>query len=359
VAPPAAAPPAPPPPAAPPEAPRPAPAAAPPAAAEAPSGAAPALARPQRAEEVPDFLDQVADGLVESARLLREAQPGDPMAAHLVRVGAWLRLLEAPEADAGGTTGVRPLPFSVQGELDDARAAGQWTQVARLAESAVAAYPFAFDLHRQALEAFGEMGARGAKEVVAGSLAALLARLPRLRTLRAVDGTPLLPDETRAALAREGFGAGDGAPAVPGDGAQQGLLEEAARLASGGEVPQAMAQLQAALAGARDARARFRLRLAMADLCRTSGRLPTARALYEILDRDGGAPEPGAPAPVAPWPGPWLDEWDQELASAFLSGYLLCLRALREAGQEIDARREAYVYQRLCRVDSSAALRLE
>jgi hypothetical protein len=101
--------------------------------------------------------------------------------------------------------------------------------------------------------------------------------------------------------------------------------------------------MTAAVSRAANASARFSARMALARTCLDAGQPALARAIYDGLDADQKHHD--------------LEEWDPSLVARCLEGLLLSLRALAKNGKAT-AQDVAMVYDRLCRLEPAAALRL-
>jgi hypothetical protein len=125
-------------------------------------------------------------------------------------------------------------------------------------------------------------------------------------------------------------------------------MAEARKLAAGGKLAEALAVSQAAVAAAPTGLLRFMTRLEVAELAAAAGQPALARALFEDLDREMG--QRG------------LESWDPQLAARCLEGLLRVLRQATKSAPGVKGGVEAatvgVIYDRLCRLDPAAVLRL-
>lgn len=198
--------------------------------------------------------------------------------------------------------------------------------------------------------------------------ALLLKRMPSLADLSFADGSPFASAETKAWIDSEvmaamggGGGGGGGMPmmAAPsggggparvvvvqggggGDSKDAAVINEARSLASSGRLPDAIAMLQGRMAGAGSASARYRVRLGIGQVCMAAGQVSLARAVFESTEKE-----------VERF---GLEEWDPALAAASSEG-LVRLKLLAKGGKALPPE-AGLLYDRVCRLDPTAALRL-
>jgi type VI secretion system protein VasJ len=111
----------------------------------------------------------------------------------------------------------------------------------------------------------------------------------------------------------------------------------------GGKVPEGLSlAVQLASRGA-DARTRFRARLSVAKLAISGGKPEVARPILEGLLTEADRHQ--------------LEVWEPELCGSLLSALYLCRKATAKPGPEEDSVWST-VFNRLCRLDPAAALRL-
>ncbi len=346
---------------------------APPPVAAAPAASAPVAvtvpmsmpsvqaAPPADATEVVNFARQVGSTLVDAGNTLRGADITAPYAYRLVRVGAWLPLVDPPPVEGGKTRVPGPQP-SVRAQLEKIAQNGKWAALIEECESAVSAARFWLDIQRYTATALANLGpahARARDEVIRET-ALFLKRFPDIVGYQFADGTAFADAETQAWIAREVSGAlgssGGNSTAtsvvvtVAGGrdssaGADEGadVADEARKLAGEGKVAEALALLQGRVHTSGSAAGKFRARLVLGQVCLGAGQVGLARAVYEALEKDVSAHG--------------LEAWEPSLAAASAEGLLNCHRALAKGGKPLPTD-SGLLYDRLCRLDPTAALRL-
>ena len=318
----------------------------------APATPAPVLAPPAAAAEnsgeLSSYLGAVGEKLVVLAQRLRAARPSSAMAYRLMRVGLWLPLSAPPQAGSDGNSMVRPLNAELRASLDAQAEAGSWPQVLKGAEGGLAFNALNIDLQRlvaRALGALGEEYAPARREVI-GELRTLLERFPTLTRLRCEDGTPLCDENSRVWLQEEvlvkaGASSAGSSSRASDDSVSEESIAKARELLQAGKMAEAVALFQPLVAAARDARTRFRVRLAQADVCRKAGLVKVAHALYEALEAEANERH--------------LEGWEPGLVLDCLVGYLLCARADKDRAGD---GREAIIFSRIAGLAPSLALEL-
>jgi len=306
------------------------------------------------AEDVTKFLRGIGQTLVDAGAALRKAQPFDPTAYRLIRAGMWLHISRPPPIADTGKTLVPGLAPALRTKLEALAAGQSWQGLLEEAEAALLTNRLNIDLQRYAFKALRGLGdaTAGARQAVAGELRNLLERVPGMLQVVCADGTRLADEPTKEWLNEEVLlkagskGAADTesaeAPALPPE-----LVASAKKLADAGKIGEAMALLQPAVGTAHDARARFRARLAQADMCRRAGATRVAQPMYESLDAESTARE--------------LDSWEPHLVVSCLVGYLACLRVNAKnpgESQEKAKRDEPAIFSRLAQLQPSIALEL-
>jgi type VI secretion system protein VasJ len=334
------------------------PAAAAPAAEAAPAAptAATVAAPPPLAEgaDATEFLRSFGNALIEAAGPIRRANVADATSYRILRVGLYLHM-SAPPPASGGKTRIPPLAPALRGRLDKLVENGKWPELIDEAESALLQARFCLDLHRytaQALAGLGD-GHAAARQAVVVEVAGLLRRFPDLPGLAAADGSPLASTLTRTWIESEagasgGGGGGSGGGAGANGAADGARMAEARKLAASGKLAEALAVSQAAVAQAPTGLSRFHTRLEMAELAAAAGQPALARAVYEDLDREIG--QRG------------LESWDPQLAARCLEGLLQVLRNAAKSAPGVkggvEPKEVGMIYDRLCRLDPAAVLRL-
>lgn len=343
-------------------APAPSPAAAAPASTGAASFSAPPVAAPSSVGSEADF-DAAVAALRPALRALgeykRSANPRDPMAYRLPRIALWMAIRQAPPATAGQTSIPAPQPPDSLARLEGKLAAQQWAGVLEETESRMATAVFWLDLHYCAYSALRGMGPdfTPAAEAISGEVRGLLQRLPELPELSFAGGMPLASDATRAWIRETVMAApgGGGARSSGGlvlaaeGGEPDGLAEardQAAALAGGGKLSEAVRLFEAGAARAVKARERAAWKVAVARLCADAGRHDVALAQLEALQDDLQSTT--------------LEAWDPELASQMLRLLLAARQKAVPAGAGPDEHQKTReLLRRLARLDAAAALEFQ
>lgn len=301
------------------------------------------------ADSAHEFLRSVGGALVETARMLRQAQAQEPLAYRVLRTGLWMHLTQAPAVGASGRTQVASLPSSLRTQLDRLETHGRWAELLEESETALGQYRFVLDLQRYSAVALAGLGpgAASARETVRQELAALIKRMPGLETLLSADGVPLADERTRQWLEAEVLERP--APEVPAVRAAapeeelNPLHPEIREMLASGKASEALARLHQQAAAASHGRARFKARLGLARLCVISGQPALAQATYEPL--------------VAESASRGLDEWEPALSAECLEGLLLVARIGQKNPVSPSSENWPH-FKRLVQLDPSASLRL-
>ena len=368
-----AAPPPPPPPpppvaAAPP--PPPPPVAAAPVAVAMPSVS---VSAPADASAVVSFLSELGGNIFDASSTLRNADTTNPLSYRMARMGVYLHLVDPPPSD-GGKTKVPAPDASRRAQLAKIAENAKWAALLEETESALQRSRFWLDLHRYSAMSLAGLGGEHGKALaeLLRETALVLKRMPSLVDLSFADGSPFASAETRAWIDSEvmaAMGGGGGGGAMPmmaapsggggggggaarvvvvqggggGDSEDAAVINEARKLASSGKLPDAIAMLQGRMAGAGSASARYRVRLGIGQVCMAAGQVGLARAVFESTEKE-----------VERFS---LEEWDPALAAASSEGLYACLKLLAKGGKALPPE-AGLLYDRVCRLDPTAALRL-
>lgn len=286
-----------------------------------------------------------------AARVLRGADATDVAAYRVHRFAQWPDKV-AFEFGADGKTPIPMLePAAAEALLRTFESERDEGVLNRL-EAAFAERPFWLDLQRilaQTMEAFGPRfdGARGA---VAGATSELVQREPRLLTATFANGVPFAGPATAMWL-EAASGTGTARPRAKGDGESSSAadeIEERARAAAAkGDLRGALTAFQEGLAGPGDLKTRFRLRLALAQVCVQNGHPAIALPHLAELREDLSVRTVG--------------EWAPELAIDVLAASVEALRKEAKArgkAPEIQAQ-AAEALSELSRLDPLRALELD
>ncbi len=318
------------------------PAAAPGPSASVALGDAPAtaLADPK---EVGKFATAVSKSLVDAAKAMREAAPGDPTSYTFLRLGLALGV-NIPPAQ-GHETKVPPPPDQTVKDLEVQVGNQAWDQVIAKAELGLTGKRFWLDLHRYTAMALGNLGPQYEKAraaVIAGT--ALWVKLyPELIGLTFAGGLPFASTLTQEWIQSEVMptGGGGGGGGDKSEGSE--LLAKARSLAGGGKMDEALGVLEGLATSARSGRARFRARLSMAQALASGATAGAAEGIFDSLLEEIEAVS--------------LERWEPELAAECYRSHLACLKQLKKANDPTVSQQTALVYRRLCRVDPIAAVK--
>jgi type VI secretion system protein VasJ len=338
-------------------------------AASAPSAgassfSAPSVSAPTSVSSESDF-DAAVAALRPALRAIGEFKrgqnPRDPMAYRLPRIALWMAIKQSPPATAGQTAIPAPQPPDSLAKLEGKLAAQQWAGVLEETESRMVNAVFWLDLHYCAYSALRGMGPdfTPAAEAIAAEVRGLLQRLPELADLAFAGGMPLASGATRAwigetVMAAPGSGGGGGKPSgglvLSADGGEpEGLedaREQAAKLAGGGKLAEAVRLFEAGAARAIKARERAAWKVAVARVCADAGRHDVALAQLEALQDDLQSTT--------------LEAWDPELASQMLRLQLSARQKAVPAGAPPDEQQKTRdLLRRLARLDAAAALEFQ
>jgi type VI secretion system protein VasJ len=300
------------------------------------------------AQEATAALRKCRDGILQVAQLLRKADPARPWPYFLTRTALWLIVEEAPPATAGKTK--LPAPAAdLKRRVALAFEQQRWLDLLTLAEDSAANYLFWLDLHRMIAVAMDALGALflDARETVGRQVVAFVRRVPTLVDLSFADGSPFADAATRSWLEAEilkhgGGGAVAASTTVSEEDAEIARrFDEARGFVTTGKVVEGLALAgQLANRGA-DARTRFRSRLLVAQLAIEGGKPEVARPLLESLVQEIELHA--------------LDTWEPDLSVAVYTALLSVLGGSK--GPEATSR-QTHIFDRLCRLNPAAALRI-
>jgi type VI secretion system protein VasJ len=314
-------------------------------------------------------LEETARGLVRMARVLRSGKPEDVLAYRAGMFGVWLPLEQSPPATDGKTL-VPPPPPNLKQRFDALVSSQDWLTLLQESLNASAEFILWLDPARYASTAMGGLGAlfMKARSELHLQVALLLKRVPNLPTLGFSDGSGFADGPTQMwiesdvmpVLASGEGGGGGAAPSVLDE-----PIKEARDLAVKGELGKAIDVVAAAAAAAPTPVERFRGQLAVAQLCLGAGRHAIARSQFEGLAAEIDTHK--------------LETWDPALCSDVYAGLYASIKGVNDAkapaapppgtpimpGQtppEVltpeDRAAERWAFERLCRLDPAAALKL-
>lgn len=316
-------------------------------------------AAPTDVSQVAQWLSGVGATVVQTANAVRRAADSTALAYRMTRVGLYTHLVDAPPADAAGKTRVPPPPANLRKQVETLAANQKWAALIEETESALSQSRFWLDLHRYTAQALAGLGPNHAKarEEVLREVATVLRRLPQVPTLQFADGTPFADGATQQWFTAEVLAGGGAAPSAGapagavvvvqqgggGAGEEAAIVAEAKKMAAAGKAGDALAMLQAKATSAPSDAGRFRYRLGIGQVCLAANQAALAKGVFEGLEREIAAHG--------------LEQWEPALAAASAEGLVLCYRALAKGGKPIPPE-AGVLYDRVCRLDPAAALRI-
>lgn len=323
--------------------------------ARATSGGGDAAAGPATIESPADAraaLTASRKTMQKAAKVLRDADPTDAAPWRILRFAEWPDRV-AFEIGPDGATPIPMLePAAAEAQLQTFESERDEGVLGRI-EALFTERPFWLDLQRvlaQTMEAFGPRF-DSARAAVEGATLELLARAPRLAEATFASGVPLASAATRAWLG--GLGAGGGqaaaspaADAVADDPAAE--IEAQARAAAArGDLRGALQAYQEGIGQTSDPKARFRLRLGLAQVCVGQGHAAIAVPHLTELRADLARLTVG--------------EWAPELAIEVLATTVeACRKEAKAAGKTSDFHAQAAeALGELSRLDPLRALELD
>jgi len=306
-------------------------------------GSLPSVSSP---EEVDDALLQLGQAIMGAAAVLRESDATDATAYRLQRVGAWLPIRMLPPAE-GVTTMVPGPDTSILDGFAALAAAQAWAGIVGQAERAGSESLFWLDVHRWTAFALDRMGATEARAALGREVVGFVSRLPGIERLCFSDGTPFADAATKGWLDEEratygGGGGGGGATRDPLDAG----LEDAETKAQAGQLNEALVAVIPLANGIGDPRRRFEIKTRVARIALSGGRNDVARAMLEGLVGEADKHQ--------------LETWEPALCVPVLRSLIQCYVQLGMGGpDERGPGRRAELFDRLCRIDASAAASVE
>jgi type VI secretion system protein VasJ len=298
------------------------------AAAEAPPPP-PEVDTPDGARQA---LSEMRERRMKAVRILREADPQNPLPYRLLRRCLWEEILEPPSGDlSGGDAGFAQ---EMEGKLQK----GDYLGVLGEAETRLSNEPWWMDLNFLAVRAMEGLGRpyQAAKRAVEEEVLWLVRSVPELLELKFADGKPLASEGTRVWLEHELGFAGSSAPKPAGKGEFDLAVTEARKLVARKQFSEAMALLLPKIQALPHRRDRWLARLELAKLCVAAGKSDLALPQLEVLDEE--ARRVG------------LDEWEPALSADLSRELWRC----HKSGPSPEKAREHFM--RLCRLDPAAAL---
>lgn len=297
------------------------------------------IVMPTNADDARQCVEQCENVLLECARLISEADLSDAQGFRLrravmsMRFARWSGSPEGPDAQLRAKLAEMATRFDVAAYLVEA-------------EQAILAFPAWLDAHRMSVEALEKLGPRFAegRQVVAAELLSISMRLPALATTVFRDATAVADARTQEWIQSE-LRRAAGASAMVGaeDQEMERRYWEVTRLAQEGRVPDAVTLAIGLANRAGDARGRFRGYLLAGKTALDKGHPAIARPLLEglqqLVDRHQ------------------LETWEPSLCVVMYGSLLACIRALSDKSAE-SSNRERDLFDKLCRLDPAAAMRM-
>lgn len=284
-------------------------------------------------------LDKALEGLIASAQLARDRDPASPQAWRMRRVVGSLRFDRLPSP-------VHAPDASLREQLATSFAQGDYRAVIEEGEEALLDHPAWLDGHRLVAEALARSGAQwlGAHQVAVEETLALVTRAPGTVDRRFADDSPVADAATREWLESSRRRASGASVVVTAeDQEHERRVAQVHALAKEGRLPDAILLATALANRAADERGRFRGLLLAGTLALNASRPLVARpileSLLEIAERHQ------------------LETWEPTLCASLYGSLLSCLRVLRDPSSTEDAR-ERDLFDRMCRLDPAAAMRL-
>jgi type VI secretion system protein VasJ len=306
------------------------------------------------AGDVLPALRTLGKGIVDAAGHLRRAEPSAAWSYRLSRVGTWLAVKQAPPAE-GGKTKIPPPQQADKTRLQSLFEGQQWADLLSHAEGMTGRFLFWIDLHRFVAIALERLGPRyeEAKDAVVSEVLVFLKHNPQVTELAFSDGTPFADEATRSWLEEAQAKSGGGSGATAGTTNAQVDEEEAAlrerfqaarELVLGGKVGEGLSLAIQLARRSSDARASFRARLETAHLALKASKPDLARPLLDGLVLEAETHR--------------LEHWEPALC-AELYATLLKARLTGQGNREepVTPSSEA-IFDRLCRLDPSAAMKV-
>lgn len=291
---------------------------------------------PQGHQEAATTLEASLDALLVAARLFAEEDPSDSRAFQLRQVVGALRFDPTPHVFPAPDTSLRETFASLLSQ-------GSFARLIDEAQEAITSHPAWLDAYRYLHDALAGSGAMwtAARQVVLQETMALLARSPMLLGRKFDDGTPVADPATQEWIERERKRAA-GASAIVGaeDQENEKRFGQVRELAAEGRATDAITLAIALANRAADARGRFRGYVLAGTTALSAGNPAIARplleGLLELVQRHH------------------LETWEPALCATLYGSLLACLRALGNA----ESSRDQDLFDRLCRLDPAAAMRL-
>ena len=256
--------------------------------------------------QIDKFLDATDDALVQTAHTLREAQPSDPRAYRLLRLGIWLRMTSPPPVCPDGNTAIPGLADRDRATLDDMLARQRWSDLVHRSENLLRRHRLILDLQRFTALALAGLDQAPAVLALRAELCALLLRFPTLPTLRDNAGRPLADPDTQGWLSEHILPRGRTPPPAATEDPEPAYWSDLSTRLRDATRDATLAEAQARIDSSPSRHLRFTRGVTLAEALLLAGDLPLAAHLFTGLsaeaERDG------------------LDLWDPALVIRCLTG---------------------------------------
>ncbi len=303
-------------------------------------------------------VSQANEAIVKAAAFFRGQDRKNAVPYRLLRSLRWDALMNEPPNE-NGKTKIEPPQAQRRTYLQGLAQNSQWEKLLDEGEASFQQNPFHFwlDLQRLTIAALEGLGAEYSRPrvVVLQQTAVLINRLPNLSKLSFSDGTgfadpmtvswleetvlPVLGDGTASA------GGFDFSRSVGGEDLST-QFAEAQVLLGGGDLPGALALLEAGFSMDSSRNARFRRRLYMAILCLKGNLVDMARVIMEELSEEVKSYS--------------LEEWDPQLALEVWTNLHKCYEFLAgsaaPADKQMFQQKSTGIFEKICRLDVRYAL---
>lgn len=291
---------------------------------------------PEGLGDASSTIEASLEALLAAAKLIADDNPADGRVFRIRRAVQAMRfdpseLLEPPDD---------------RERLADLFERGDLSSVIEEGEAALLARPAWLDAHRWVAVALARSGGMwaAAREVALEETMAMIARTPSLPSRRFTDDTPVATAETLAWIEEEKKRGADVVPTAHTEAQEiERQFAQVKELAAQDRVMDAITLATTLANRSMDMRGRFQGYLLAGTTALASGKPAIARPLLEglltLVERHQ------------------LESWEPAQCATLYASLLRCLRALAAPGAE-DSSREKDLFDRLCRLDPAAAMRL-
>jgi len=301
------------------------------------TGDSPATGAPARPAEI-DSPDRAREAITKAAEYLKRASATDPVPFRLARLLAWSDLASIDRADDGKTTISGGDPAMAQG-WEQALKKKEFQRVLDEAEARFATDRLWLDTQFFAVRAMEGLGSTydAARRAIADEVAAFVRRVPDVLASKFDSGTPFAGPSTSTWITNELL---PPAPSASGAGSAKldAVASEAKKLASRNRLQEAMQLMQKEMQAAPQGRERFLWRLALARVLVDGGKAQLAAPQLESLDKE-----------IQRYS---LEEWETSLS-------VEVVKLLWQCYSSLSSDKAAAAYERLCRLDLTAAMALD